>query len=52
MKSAELKMKNGFVFEKEIGYGNPIVTKSLAFGIRIVKFYLLDLKSMRQYLNN
>ena len=42
-------MKSGFVFEKEIGYGNPIVTKSLAFGIRIVKFYKILLTRSKEY---
>jgi len=52
MKNAELRMKSGFVFEKEIRYGNPIVTKSLAFGIRIIKYYLRDLKSTMLYLDS
>ena len=29
------------VFEKVVAYGNPIVTKSFAFAVRIVKFYKL-----------
>jgi len=49
MKNEELRMKNGFVFEKEIGYGNPIVTKSLAFGIRIVKFYKILVTRSKEY---
>jgi four helix bundle protein len=49
MKNAELRMKSGFVFEKEIGYGNPIVTKSLAFGIRIVKFYKILFTRFKEY---
>lgn len=32
-------MKNGFVYEKEVGYDNPIVRKSFEFAVRIVKFY-------------
>lgn len=34
-----VKLNFMFVFEKEIKYGNPIVEKSFAFAIRIVKFY-------------
>ena len=33
MQNEKLRMKNGFVFEKEVGYDNPIVRKSFAFAI-------------------
>lgn len=49
MKSEELRMKNGFVFEKEVGYENLIVTKSFAFAIRIVKFYKISLKRTKEF---
>jgi hypothetical protein len=39
MKNEELKMKNGFVFENVLGYGNPLTSKSLSFAIRILRFY-------------
>ena len=32
------------IFEKNIGYGNPILEKSFNFGIRILKFYLIRIK--------
>ena len=36
------------VFEKVVTYGNPIVTKSFAFAIRIVKFYKIYLDKDRK----
>ena len=36
------------VFEKVVTYGNPIVTKSFAFAIRIVKFYKIYLDRDRK----
>jgi len=42
-------MKNGFIFEKQIGYENSIVKKSFAFAIRIVKFYQLSLKRIKEF---
>lgn len=36
------------VFEKVVTYGNPIVTKSFAFAIRIVKFYKIYIDKDRK----
>ena len=36
------------VFEKVVTYGNPIVTKSFAFAIRIVKFYKIYMDKDRK----
>lgn len=33
------------VFEKNIEYGNPILEKSFKFSVRIVKFYIIHVKS-------
>ena len=49
MKSEELRMKNSFVFEKEVRYDNLIVSKSLAFAIRIVKFYKISLRRTKEF---
>ena len=49
MKIEEVRMKSGFVFEREIGYGNPIVPKSLAFSIRIAKFHKILLTRSKEY---
>ena len=42
-------MKNGFIFEKQIGYENSIVKKSFTFAIRIVKFYNFSLKRIKEF---
>src|SRR3972149_4728807 len=42
-------MKNSFIFEKQIGYENSIVRKSLSFAIRIVKLYKILLKRTKEF---
>jgi four helix bundle protein len=49
MKNEEFRMKNGFVFEKELGYGNPITSKSLSFAIRILKFYKILIRRTKEF---
>lgn len=33
------------VYEKNVEYGNPVLEKSFHFGVRIVKFYQIHVKS-------
>ena len=42
-------MKNGFIFEKALGYSNPITSKSFSFSIRIVKFYRVVLLRTKEF---
>jgi four helix bundle protein len=49
MKNDELRMKNGFIFEKALGYGNPVTSKSFSFSIRIVKFYRVLLLRTKEF---
>ena len=36
-----------FVFEKQVGYGNPVVAKSYDFSIRLVKFYRYSIGKLK-----
>jgi len=49
MKNEELIMNTGFVFEKELGYSNPITSKSFSFAIRIVKFYKILFRRTKEF---
>ena len=49
MKNEELRMKNGLIFEKALGYSNLITSKSFSFSIRIVKFYLVVLLRTEEF---
>ncbi len=42
-------MENWFVSERVEDYGNPVLDKSFQFGVRIVKFYAIQIKQNYQY---
>ena len=42
-------MKNGFIFEKALGYSNPVTSKSFSFSIQIVKFYRVVLLRTKEF---
>jgi len=42
-------MKNGFIFEKALGYSNPVTLKSFSFSIQIVKFYRVVLLRTKEF---